>query len=275
MFGSDRGHQPQPCAAVILHERAVLSTLESARVETTDLKDAMKTTHILGGIAIAGLMVFSGCKKEELGTLKLDITYEVDGTDMAMNTIAYTNEAGYDFSVTKLVYYISNIKLVGDGVDDFQSDEIQYIDASNAATGQITLSDVPYGNYKGITFILGVDPGRNVTGGLPSTTENNNMAWPDQMGGGYHHMKFEGLWVNGVDTSGFLMHLGKTHQVNCDQNRAINLNSETVSHNLTMNLNEWFRTPAVYDFAVDGTSIMMNDAAMEKLARNGDDCFDN
>lgn len=237
----------------------------------------MKATSTIFGLAVAGVILFSGCKKDpKVGDLALDITYEVDGADLVYNDIRYANEAGYDYSVTKLVYYISNIRLYGDGVDDFISDKIQYIDASNAATGQITLEDVPFGSYSGMAFTLGVDEGRNVTGGLPTTAENNNMAWPTQMGGGYHHMKFEGMWVNGSDTSGFMMHLGLNgHQANCEQNRVIEMNAENVSHQLRMNLNEWFRTPAVYDFATDGTAIMMNNNSMAKLARNGDDCFDN
>ena len=230
----------------------------------------------ISGLLLMATLMFMGCKEKiEKATLKLDLSYVVDGNPLQMNSIQYQNAAGYNYSITKLVYYISNVKLLGDGIDDFQTDMIHYVDITNPSTNQITITEVPYGQYRGIQFTLGVDASRNTTGGLENNTINNNMSWPDQMGGGYHHMKLEGLWLDGNNTSAYLMHLGTSHHSNCYQNRAFKIDSESLTQGLTMNINEWYRTPAVYDFASDGTSIMMNDASMEKLARNGDDSFDN
>jgi hypothetical protein len=49
--------------------------------------------------------------------------------------------------------------------------------------------------------------------------------------------------------------------------------STAVNFTMTMNLNEWFRNPAIYDFNVDGSSSMGSMSAMMKLAMNGPDVF--
>lgn len=233
--------------------------------------------HLVFLLALVGLTLLSSCKEEPtVGNLSLNITHAVDGAELALNQQIYTNEAGYQYDVSTLVYYISNIRLEGDG-EDFVDTRVHYIDIEDLSTQSITLENVPFGNYNRIRFNLGVDAARNVTGGLENTTINNNMAWPDMMGGGYHHMKLEGNYTNGVDPEqGFAMHLGKQgNEADCVQNRSFAHTEDGTAHTLTMNINEWFRGPNVYDFEVDGTAIMANDAALQKLSENGDDVFDN
>lgn len=223
------------------------------------------------------LVLFAGCKKDpKTATLNLQFSHAVDGASLTQNSILYKNAAGYDYSITKLVYYVSNIRLVGDDVEDYATSDFHYLSIADDNSLNISLPEVPIGKYKQVAFTLGIDNARNVTGGLPTSTINNQMAWPDQMGGGYHHMKLEGMWQDsGSAAQGFAMHLGLTHQANCVQNQVFSIAEGSNTHTLTMNINEWFTSPAVYDFHADGTSIMSNAASMEKLARNGDDVFDN
>ena len=42
---------------------------------------------------------------------------------------------------------------------------------------------------------------------------------------------------------------------------------------LTMNIDNWFRNPNIYDFTTDGSAIMQNQAAQVKLKENGADVF--
>ena len=42
---------------------------------------------------------------------------------------------------------------------------------------------------------------------------------------------------------------------------------------LDMNIDNWFRSPNLYDFATDGSAIMQNQAAQAKLRENGSDVF--
>ena len=100
------------------------------------------------------------------------------------------------------------------------------------------------------------------------------MEWPVVMGGGYHFMMFEGHFIDSTGTPGFAMHLGTSASlcpVSIQQTLSIGQADKEIR--LSMNINEWFRNPAIYDFNVDGNYIMGNVQAMSKLAANGVDVF--
>jgi hypothetical protein len=100
------------------------------------------------------------------------------------------------------------------------------------------------------------------------------MAWPDMMGGGYHFMKLEGSYVDSTGTYGYAMHVGKNaYLVNCTMSHHFDLNTGLNAKELVMNVNEWFKNPAIYDFNVDGNYSMGVMAAMTKLKNNGTDIF--
>ena len=98
------------------------------------------------------------------------------------------------------------------------------------------------------------------------------MEWPDGMGGGYHFLKFEGHFVDSGNTFGFAMHIGtNNYLVNGKLWARITLGDGVNTLNVGMNMNEWFKNPAVYDFNMDGNYSMSSMMAMEKLMMNGAD----
>ncbi len=222
-------------------------------------------------------LVFS-CKKSDekrAGTLRIQINHNVDGKPMVWDELTYRNEAGNTYSIERLQYFLSDFKFYGNRQLVEHIDTVIYVDARTAAKGPIMFEDFPFKYIDSVSFLIGVTPKYNVSGGLSSTMENAVMDWPQMMGGGYHFLKLEGRWNDGTQTPGFAMHLGKPgYQVAAGFHCAYLLNEHTQNPlAMTMNINEWFRSPHQYDFSKDGVYSMGNEALMLKLKENGTDVF--
>lgn len=232
-------------------------------------------------IALFLLISFSGCKKDkettptpEQNLLTLQISHVVDAVPLDFDTLLYTNEASYSYSVSRIWYYISNVRLIKADSSEVKVLNYAFIDASRPATGSIKINAVPEGSYIGLAYCIGLDSVLNQTGALPVNTDNLNMEWPVPMGGGYHFLKFEGHFIDSSNTYGFAMHIGtNAYLVNGKAWSAFSIGSGTNQLNMDMNMNEWFRTPAVYDFNTDGNYSMSSMMAMNKLMMNGADVF--
>lgn len=220
---------------------------------------------------------FTSCKKESnpTGSLQTTITYNIDGQPLLYDTLLYQNEAGNNYGINKLNYYLSGFRFKKANGTVYNSAEMFYIEAFTPATNQFTFNELPSGDYTQLSFYVGLDSVHNLTDALPATLENINMAWPDMMGGGYHFMKLEGHAQDSAGTYGFAMHLGKNaNLVSITLNKAFSIaDGQSSSLQLHMNINEWFRNPATYNFETDGNYSMSNDAAMLKLKNNGSDIF--
>lgn len=210
----------------------------------------------------------------DTGSIQFNINYKADETPLQFDTIRYTNQAGNVYSVTRLEYYLSNITFHKADGSAFTSGNTYYINARNKSSNQFILDSIPPGNYTAISFYLGLDSVTNKTGSLSNTVENINMAWPDMMGGGYHFMKMEGYFLDTTSTSGYAIHLGRNNnlvKIRINQSFAVKYKNQTL--NLVMNINEWYKNPATYNFNVDGNYSMSNMQAMMKLKMNGADVF--
>jgi hypothetical protein len=219
-------------------------------------------------------LLFTSCKKEEIkfSDFKLHVDYKVSGVPLNYNQFTYLNAAGNTYEVTTLKYYLSGFVFHKSDGTEFTSDEVFYLDAANNTT--LSFNDMLIGDYSGLTFVLGLLPEVNVTGGLPSTAENNNMEWPDMMGGGYHFMKFEGNYLDSASIQhGFAIHLGTNAAlVNIALTHDMKLAESEESMNLVMDLNEWFQNPSVFD--LDSISYTMSNAAAQAIiVANGADIF--
>ena len=150
--------------------------------------------------------IFMSCKKDSVpeynSTAKAPLSVEFDNiagaADIALNTATYTNAAGESFNVTKLKYYVSNFKLtnVDGSVYTVPQDSCYFlIDESDPDTHEPIL-EVPEGEYKSISFIIGVDSAKNTadvstrTGALDPTGVGADMYWT--WNSGYIFFKMEG-----------------------------------------------------------------------------------
>lgn len=102
----------------------------------------------------------------EMGNIKVKFDNVVGTSDLKLDSSSYVNAAGEDFVVSKLNYYVSNIKLISSSGNNFtvpQDSSYFLIREANAGSQQITINNVPAGNYSGIEFIIGVDSLRSVS----------------------------------------------------------------------------------------------------------------
>lgn len=158
-------------------------------------------------IAVLGAaLIFMSCKKETISeydsskkaALSVEFDNIVDAADLELNTGSYTNPSGEAFSVTKLKYYVSNFILTNvDGTTYTVPQDSCYflIDESDESTHEPVMR-IPEGEYKTLSFTLGVDSLRNTkdisqrTGVLDPTGAGGDMYW--SWNSGYIFFKIEG-----------------------------------------------------------------------------------
>lgn len=225
------------------------------------------------------LGIFS-CKKDiaipDPGSIKFAVEYTVDGGSLQFDTIKYLNAAGNKYSINHLEYFVSGFTFNKSDGSSHKSNSVFYANAQRPLTNSIVIDNLPQGSYTSISFFIGLDSNTNKTNFLPNTLDNINMAWPDSMGGGYHFMKMEGYFLDktGLQKDGYTMHLGKNiNLVKIDLNIPLVITKDIQTKTLTMNINEWYKNPSVYDFEVDGNYSMGLPNAMSKLTQNGKDVF--
>jgi len=181
----------------------------------------MKKNLILLAFIIA---IVTSCKKEnstpeyntaQKGLLSVEFDNVVGSTDLQLNTGTYTNSSSESYKVTKLKYYVSNFKFTStDGSVYVVPQDSAYflIDESDANRREAEFR-LPEGEYKSVTFTLGVDSLRNTkdvsqrTGDLDVTGVASDMYW--SWNSGYIFFKLEGT-SPAITTMGgiYQLHIG-------------------------------------------------------------------
>jgi len=206
--------------------------------------------------------------------LTMNIKHHVDGVPLQFNVQDYTNAAGNHYEVTSLHYYLSNFVFSSSEGSTYTDPGVYYIDAADSTTTVVSIAALPKSTYTSVSFVLGLSAAQNISQGLPNNTINNNMEWPDPMGGGYHFMKFEGYFIDSTaQQNGFAIHLGtNVSMVSIELSQLIDAKEDNQTIDLSMNLNEWFVNPVRWD--LDSLSYTMGNAsAMSAIATNGADVF--
>jgi hypothetical protein len=221
----------------------------------------------------------------------------VDGQPLVRNEMRYLNAAGNEYMVTDLMYFISDItfyrsngtrKVIGENTGIF------YIDESMSATKVISFADrIPAGSYDSITFIFGISEEKNKSNIFPNPPEAL-MGWPAVLGGGYHYMMMNGKWKDPSDQlMPFNFHLGigqlyhgtgynvdsiyafvhNDFRVSLPGSSFIIADQENVVFGLSMNIQNWFENPHVWDHNYWGGAIMQIQPAQQMAKENGWDVF--
>lgn len=155
-------------------------------------------------VSILLLAAIFSCKKDKksdpepapvpaTGSLKLSYENMVDSVPLVFGN-NYVNAHGDTFQVSKFNYYISNIVLIkSDNSTYAEPTSYHLVKHSVPGTGLITLTGVPLGSYKALSFMLGVDSARDVSGAQsgdldPVTASDMYWGW----GSGYVALKLEG-----------------------------------------------------------------------------------
>ena len=226
--------------------------------------------------AAACALAAAGCGDDgadETGRVTIRFEHEVDGGALELETGRYTNAAGNRYSVTRIEYILTEISLAG--ADGGSAGIAGYHYVNESCGGSRLSADVPGGSYRTLRFRFGIGGEANVSGGLPNETALNNMAWPDNMGGGYHYMRLEGIFDDGGEVASFLSHTGPAGGRDFSFPVALPVALEVDAGHweiaVAMNVNGWFDEP-VYDFT--GAGAIMGNAYAQVLHRdNGADVF--
>ncbi|MEI8256128.1 MAG: MbnP family protein [Deltaproteobacteria bacterium] len=219
-----------------------------------------------------------------LGNITIAFAHTVHGVPLMLGTATpYTNAAGNSFGVTRVSYFVSNLTLnLRDG-RSVSAPGAHYVDVDTPTTMRLAFpGDVPTGDLASISFVMGLPPALDVTGMFSSPPESL-MEWPVMMGGGYHHMKFEGRYVNSAGQPyGFMAHSGGLDYV--DYSFPVTLDAagrtmtgSAVTFTLQMDLAEWFTNPSTWDlndyFNATHPGIMDDAVALASLRANGASVF--
>jgi hypothetical protein len=177
----------------------------------------------------AALTIFiSSCKKDSTAkdivvppeVIKSDLSIQFDNrigdNELHLNLESYTSVIYSEtYTVTALRYYISNISVTntGDTVYTVPQDSSYFqVDQSDFNTWFANVK-VPVGDYKTLTFVVGIDSLRNTMdiskrkGVLDPTTGANGMYWGSDSG--YIFLKFEGTSPASTEAGNvFMYHIG-------------------------------------------------------------------
>ncbi|RYG42260.1 MAG: hypothetical protein EOO01_23430 [Chitinophagaceae bacterium] len=177
-------------------------------------------------VTISSSMLFATCKKEghdpkEAGLVPVSVEFDniVGGQNLFLNTVNYTNNAGEQFNISLLQYFISNIQLrKTDGTTyTVNPDSSYFLIKENDPTTRFARFKAPAGDYNQLSFVVGVDSLRSTmdvskrTGVLdPSGGHDDGMYWG--WNSGYIFFKMEGISPAApLDPSGqrkFRYHIG-------------------------------------------------------------------
>lgn len=256
---------------------------------------------ILLSSALALILFFSTCKEDEpakTGNLTLHFIELVDYVPLVTDSMKYTNEAGNEYLITEVQYFISNVKISMQDGEDFnitQDGGIHYIDRDipDTKTWEIE-GEFPTGTIDSISFTFGLDEATNQSGLFVNPPESM-MYWPEVLGGGYHYMKMNGKWLdvnNQIQMFNFHLGIGQTYdslaivtgfvqnyfRVNCTvpvfSSYLPVIRTDSMNHvAVIMNIDSWFKTPHTWDFNLMGGMMMQNEEAMKMACENGTDVF--
>jgi hypothetical protein len=252
-------------------------------------------------LPILSAFIISGCKKDSIdqpsgdtGQIGLNFKHFNNGNSLRMDTMMYENEAGNEYLVNEIQYFISDVTVIFlDGTEKLLDEwkDIHYVDTDIQTTHSWDIYDkIEAGKtIIGISFTFGINEEKNQSLMFTNPPESL-MFWPEYLGGGYHYMKLNGKWKadDGI-IKPFDFHLGIGQIYDNEGNITgfiqnyftvdlplpefkIESGKRTIIE-LVMNIENWFRTPNTYNHDQWGGDIMQKQEAMILGIENGHNVF--
>ena len=227
-------------------------------------------------------LLSTACRKKEVqatpehGSVLLFFEHWTNNDYVLFEQAYYTNAAGNQYRISSLRYFISGLKLYQNGVEKFYSETPPI--SINGKYAEYCMADyhkIPTGKYDSLSLAFGVVPEYNHHGSFELNYNDYNMYWPENMGGGYHFMKFEGHWKDGHELGTFAFHIGGAENLLTLGFRTTVDIDESIPANLTiaMNTNQWFESPYLYDLTKETGYTMGDTLRMKRLVENGKNAF--
>ncbi|MCB0696420.1 MAG: hypothetical protein KDC07_03590 [Chitinophagaceae bacterium] len=188
-------------------------------------------------------------------SVDVEMTNMVGNSKLSLNDTWYKTANGDSLSITTYAYYMSNFVLTADNGSTFSEPESYHlIDESRESSRKFSIAGVPAGTYTSVTFMIGVDSLRNVSGAQTGDLSTDfNMFW--DWNTGYIMAKMEGkIGLNIVDND-LLYHMGgfsgpysvlRTVTLQFPEPLIVKANTRPAIH-MSNNALEWFQTPTTID----------------------------
>lgn len=234
-------------------------------------------------IIIIVLFFVSSCSKDETQQeahhLSLSFSMHYNNKDIryADSEHLYTNAAGNHFYITDIRLFLSELQIWHNNYCYTATEEnFHYFDSQieSSLIWNMDWKDLP--SYcDSICFTVGLSPKYNQSHYFLNPPQCD-MAWPDMLGGGYHHLMVNGKLQNEDETfSAFNLHLGRYISTpNYENNAHVCLSCHTpTSLHLVFHIDRLLNLPTPYDFNTDGTHIMQNQPAMQHVGNNLSSAF--
>ena len=144
-------------------------------------------TRLLLSLAFLSLVACKKKTEEEVpqpipvepttSAFKLELVHKAGAQDFSMNE-QYSNSSGETFKIITLRYLISKVKLRKS--DDTEIDLSQYFLVDPSTGTPLQVANVPFGEYTGMSYSIGVDSLTNTRGAQSGTLDAiNSMDWSD------------------------------------------------------------------------------------------------
>ena len=243
----------------------------------------MKIVLNISSLALASFLLVASCKKDDTtapaspktGSIEMHYGNMVDTNDLVLNTQWYKNENGDSFKVSTFNYYISNIVFNGPSNTSYKETESYHlVQANTMSSTEFTISGITPGKYSSVTFLIGVDSTRNVSGAQTGALDPAlGMFW--SWNTGYVFMKMEGQSPKSTATGNSLQfHIGgfsgannTIRTITIPFNDTITIDNNAYHAHINVDLAKLFKAPNRIDFSVLNT-VHMPGADAVKIANN-------
>lgn len=190
--------------------------------------------------------------------LTLQFHHFVGDQRLVLDDSTYTNALGQAYTVTKLNYYIGNIRLTKTDGKEYFLEDYFFIseDEEKVASKTILLDKIPAGEYTSIQFLIGVDSLHNCSGAQSGALDPiNAMFWTWNTG--YIFLKLEGKSTFSTLPGNTLeYHIGGYKEPsNCVRSVTLNFENPIVIDakmntklNLKTDVSEILKSPTAIDF---------------------------
>jgi hypothetical protein len=176
------------------------------------------THHMRLWLPLLGLLAVTACKKKEnpqpdpqpadpTGSVSLRLSH-MAGTEPLQLQTPYINSQGDTVRISKFHYYISNVRLSGPDGSYTEPEGYHLLRHDEPSSLQLSLGSVPVGTYTTLSFLIGVDSLRNVSGAQTGALDPiHGMFW--DWNTGYIMAKLEGTSpAAGSANKNFVYHVG-------------------------------------------------------------------
>jgi hypothetical protein len=232
---------------------------------------------------------FQSCKKDDditpapttpstpTGSIRMTFENHFGDSTLDLGTESYITANNDTLVCTTFKYYISNIRFTDmDGNTWSEPESYHLVDASSASSLSFVISGIPQKHYTSVSYTIGVDSARNVSGSQTGALDpGNGMFWTWNTG--YIFAKLEGTCPQSNSPAhAVTFHIGgyagqyaaqRNVSITFGSTHAMVTESGVPVVTLKADAAEWFCTPNLIDLSTTSNAVMPN-ATSASIADN-------